>query len=386
MFYLKQSTASQSVLLGPFVDDTDRATAESGLTIANTDIRLSKNGGNMAAKNSGGGTHDENGWYSITLDATDTDTVGRLQVSCKVAGALAVWAEFQVLEEAIYDALIAASAAGFDSNQRVDVGSWLGTAVTLSSTTNKPEVDVNSVSDDATAANNLELQYDGTGLTGDTFPAPQSQVASIGATSGGSLNFEATADNTTGAIKSVSFVGVETSGTFASTEAEDGTYHNIDDTTNQIDIIYQFDVGGSRLATEVVFKGYLDGANDTMNIQAYDFVGSDWETRAVLTGQSGTTNLSQAVTLLSKHTGTGSDVGLVLIRIQETGQTNPSLYVDELLVAAVSSTLSVGYEDGSVWLDTNASNTNTEDFVDGVADNPVSTIAAALTIAASVGL
>ncbi len=117
----------------------------------------------MAAKNSGGGTHDENGWYAITLDATDTNTVGRLQVSCKVAGALAVFMEFQVLEEAIYDALFASSAAGFDSNQRVDVGSWLGTAVTLSGTTSKPQVDVDSIDDDATAADNLEADYDGTG-------------------------------------------------------------------------------------------------------------------------------------------------------------------------------------------------------------------------------
>ena len=163
MLFLKQSTASQSILLGPFVDATDGATAETGLTIANTDIRLSKNGGNMAAKNSGGGTHDENGWYTITLDATDTNTVGRLQISCKVSGALAVFMECQVLEEDIYDALIGASAAGFDSNQRVDVGSWLGTAVTVSSTSAKPEVDVYSVSDDATAANNVELDYDGTG-------------------------------------------------------------------------------------------------------------------------------------------------------------------------------------------------------------------------------
>lgn len=168
--YLKQSTASQSVLLGPFVDDTDGATAETGLTIANTDIRLSKNGGNMAAKNSGGGTHDENGWYTITLDATDTNTVGRLQVSCKVAGALAVWMEFQVLEEDIYDALIGASAAGFDSNQRVDVGEWLGTAVT--SGTGGPDVNVNAISDDTTAATNAEAFFDGTGYagTGNTIP------------------------------------------------------------------------------------------------------------------------------------------------------------------------------------------------------------------------
>ena len=105
MIFLKQSTAAQTVLLGPFVDDTDGATAETALTIANTDVRLSANGGNMFAKTSGGGTHDEAGWYAITLDATDTATVGKLQVSCKVAGALHVFMEFQVLEEAVYDAM-----------------------------------------------------------------------------------------------------------------------------------------------------------------------------------------------------------------------------------------------------------------------------------------
>jgi phage tail protein X len=46
---------------------------------------------------------------------------------------------------------------------RVDVGSWLGTAVTTSTTTAKPEVDVFSISDDSAAANNAELDYDGTG-------------------------------------------------------------------------------------------------------------------------------------------------------------------------------------------------------------------------------
>lgn len=110
MFYLRQSTADQIDILGPFIDEDDGKTAETGLTIANTDIRLSKNGGNMADKNSGGGTHDEAGWYAVTFDATDSDTVGRLRASVHVAGALAVWAEYQVLEEAVYDFLFAPGA------------------------------------------------------------------------------------------------------------------------------------------------------------------------------------------------------------------------------------------------------------------------------------
>ena len=84
----------------------------------------------VSQSRSAGGTHDENGFYTITLDATDTDTVGILQVSCKVSGALVVFDHFQVLEESIYDALIGSGASGFDSNARVDVGSVLGTAQT----------------------------------------------------------------------------------------------------------------------------------------------------------------------------------------------------------------------------------------------------------------
>lgn len=111
MQILRQSTASQSIIIGPFVDSTDGNTAETGLTIANTDIRLSKNGANIAAKNSGGGTHDELGYYTITLDATDTDTVGRLQVAVHVSGALPVYHDFTVVEENVYDAIYASSAA-----------------------------------------------------------------------------------------------------------------------------------------------------------------------------------------------------------------------------------------------------------------------------------
>lgn len=164
--YLKQSTGSQSRLVGPFVDDTDFKTLETGLTIANTDVKLSKNGAAGANKNSGGGTHRNNGMYSLTFDATDSSAVGELTGSVSVSGALVVVFKFWVLEEAIYDSLFGASAAGFDSNQRMNVGSWLGTAVTTSGASSKPEVDMFSISNDATASNNAELFFDGTGYAG----------------------------------------------------------------------------------------------------------------------------------------------------------------------------------------------------------------------------
>jgi hypothetical protein len=109
MTILRQSTASQEILLGPFLDDTDGKTAETALTIANTDIRVWKHGATTeASKNSGGATHIAGGRYYAVLDATDTDTVGNLEVNVHVAGALPVRRSFVVLPANVFDAMTGA--------------------------------------------------------------------------------------------------------------------------------------------------------------------------------------------------------------------------------------------------------------------------------------
>lgn len=139
---LKQSTAVD-VLIGPFVDDINGNTEETALTIAQADVRLSKNGQTGAQKSDVTTcVHDADGMYNCELDATDTNTVGQLTLWVHVVGALFVRHDLQVIEEAIYDALYGASAAGFDANQRVDVGSWLGGAIPAQTQTGVPEVDV----------------------------------------------------------------------------------------------------------------------------------------------------------------------------------------------------------------------------------------------------
>lgn len=123
--FLKQSTA-YTFRFGPFVDDTDFKTAEPSLTIAQADMLLSKGGAAFAQKGTAGNaTHDTDGWYSTTLSTTDTNTVGTLDFMVVVAGALPVWRHFYVLEEAIYDALFASGAAGFDvtANVKISPGS-----------------------------------------------------------------------------------------------------------------------------------------------------------------------------------------------------------------------------------------------------------------------
>lgn len=104
--FLKQSTAA-TIVLGPFVDDADGKTAETALTIAQADVRLSKNAGAFAQKSDTGScSHMENGNYSCALNTTDTNTLGHLRVSVAESGALPVWRDFLVLPANVYDSLL----------------------------------------------------------------------------------------------------------------------------------------------------------------------------------------------------------------------------------------------------------------------------------------
>jgi len=133
MHYLRQSTASQEILLGPFVDSTDGSTAETALTINASDIKIWKHGATTEAnKNSGGATHIAAGRYYAVLDATDTDTVGMMEINVSVSGALPVRRPYMVLEEAIYDMLFASSANG-DSAGITTLLTRIASALTITS-------------------------------------------------------------------------------------------------------------------------------------------------------------------------------------------------------------------------------------------------------------
>lgn len=111
--FLKQNTAI-TLSIGPFLDETDGDTAETGLTIAQADVRLSKNHSTFTQKNeSSSAVHDENGFYRVSLNSTDTNTVGKLRVYVNLSGAGAVWEDFIVLPESIYEWFIAGNGPVF---------------------------------------------------------------------------------------------------------------------------------------------------------------------------------------------------------------------------------------------------------------------------------
>lgn len=127
MIILKQST-STTRRFGPFLDEDDGKTQETSLTITQSDIRLSKVGGAFAqSNNTSGATHDEKGWYYLTLDATDTATLGSLEVNIHVTGALPVWKEFMVVPANVYDSLVAGT--DYLDAATVEVGSTAQTSI-----------------------------------------------------------------------------------------------------------------------------------------------------------------------------------------------------------------------------------------------------------------
>lgn len=134
MIPLKQSTASQEIPLGYFLDSTDGNTEETALSIANTDIKLWKAGATtLANKNSGGATHISNGLYYATLDATDTDTLGPLVIFVHVAGALPIRLECRVMPANVYESLVTGTEWLEATTLRNDV-TISGTTITVQKT------------------------------------------------------------------------------------------------------------------------------------------------------------------------------------------------------------------------------------------------------------
>lgn len=125
------------MVLGPFVDSVTGVDPEVALGVTQAECRLSKNGGAWAQKNSATApAHMEEGWYSIPLSTTDTDTMGILVLAVYVAGALPVWREFQVVNANLYDVYFSTSI------QSANVTYWNNQAVPTPNVTGVPNVDL----------------------------------------------------------------------------------------------------------------------------------------------------------------------------------------------------------------------------------------------------
>jgi hypothetical protein len=245
------------------------------------------------------------------------------------------------------------------------------------------EVNVISFDSDTTSVTAIKSQYNGTGLSGDTYPATQAQASNIAVT-GAAINTVAESYTLT--------EGEQTVGTYTATQSLDLTYHtHTDDAVNtgEMDLYYQFDVGGDGIPTSVTMTGYLQGTNDDLEIYAYDFGDTAWEQIGILNGKVSVANEVYPFTLLASHVGiTGADLGKVRIRFFDGAYTLTSavLGIDQIYVSYTSLGRSVGYIDGAVWVDTVNGVAGVESWINGTADNPCLTWSNAKTIATNMGL
>jgi len=239
------------------------------------------------------------------------------------------------------------------------------------------QVDANAVaiSGDTVAADNLELQYDTTGLTGDTFPATQSQVGNLST---------GTAATSVVASTAVITTGTQTL-TYTATAALDGVTHDIAPDGGNTDFYYEFDVGANGVPVGIQWQGYANSNGDEYIFTAYNWVSDGFDDQVgSKAGTPGSTIVTEELDLTTSHVGTGANAGKV--RLQVTSADGTKFATDRILCSFATVYQSVSYDGGAVWVDTIDGVAGTADFVNGVADNPVLTWADALTIATSIGL
>ncbi len=219
-----------------------------------------------------------------------------------------------------------------------------------------------------------------------------SAIGAIGSGTGAALNFACTTDSgETDPLNGVTKVGtVPTTTEYLKTTADNGIYEVITAAGSAVDWVYKFSVGSGRVASKVTFNGYLlvgaPATGKSVNVYAYNWTGTPgWDLVSVIAGQTTTTDITRDITLLSAHTGTGTNAGVIYLRFTNSGNVT-SLNVDELVAQAQNLGQTIGYADGSVWVDTTSGIAGTTPYVNGTADKPVLTWADALTIASAVGI
>lgn len=249
---------------------------------------------------------------------------------------------------------------------------------TTTDVTNQVTADVTAISGDATAADNLESMYDGTGYIDDTAPASRAQVGSLSSGSA-AISVQASSYTLT--------TGTQSSGTISDSETLNGVYHEHTDTAGSTDLYYEFDVGGSGVGVDVLINARMNSNNDSVGIYAYDWANTQWDQIDTLDGTNGSFDQLLEPALLVRHTGSGANLGKVRVRFYAaSGLSTSTLRVDRIATAYAVISNSIGYADGAVWVDTTNGVAGTETFVNGVADNPCLTWADAQTLATALGI
>lgn len=346
------------VIIGPAVSISDGYTPVNTLALSTADVAEIMKHDAASVTDISANTFTQisgaAGYYNLTISAAQLDTEGLLSILINDDSLIyPMRTDFMVTNANVYDSLYAAA------------------------TTDYLQVDVQQLNSDSTSADNIKSQYDGTtGLSGAYFPSNQQQLSNL---QQGSAAISVVAESAT------ITVGTQVN-TYTATAEQDMVYHEVSDSAGTLDMYYQFDVGGNGIGVTVEMVGRLFGANDSLAVYAYNWGTTSWAQIGTLTGSNGSTDGLVSFNLLAVYTGTGANIGKVRVRGYGTGLTSSTLYIDIAYVTYALVTQSVGYANGSVWIDESLGQAGTTPFVNGVADNPSDTLADASTIRALVNL
>ena len=152
--------------------------------------------------------------------------------------------------------------------------------------------------------------------TGTTLPA---QIGALSSGAGGISATSASATVTT---------GTETL-TYAATAALNGTTHDVAADGGNTDFYYEFNVGVTGVATEVLWNGYVQSQGDSYTVWGWDWIDTAYVQVDTLTASNGTTVAPEEFIFTNAMTGTGADAGKVRLRFLSTDGTE--IFTDRVL-------------------------------------------------------
>ena len=241
----------------------------------------------------------------LNLDC-DIAGEGALEMNNANATGFGIHGDAPINTGARFDGTIGMSLAGSGVDLELS-----GTGTFIQSGGGLVQVDTAQISGDATAANNCELQFDGTGLSGGTFPSRQDQVSALSIGAAG-LSFNASSVNVTTGNETNSYTD-----TFSA-----GVIHIVEDATTVTLFEYVFDLSEfSGTATNFMWTGYVQNNNTTVDVQYYDEVAAGWKTLQTLAGSNSTTLIEHDFDVPVNGTGTGANFGRTRLRFSSADTT-----------------------------------------------------------------
>ena len=207
--------------------------------------------------------------------------------------------------------------AGLENVSAADVQTACDTAISANT-------DINNID---TGVNNIEAKLPSkTYLTGTDNPTGYNNIDALDS----SLKKEA---DSSSALSSGSTV----SGSYADTFDPDGNYWIVTNNgSGNLNVALVFLLGEYNKPVSMKFKGYLTGANDSVNMDVWNWSTSSWDNIAVITGADDIETRTVVTSLRENHMSTTpATYGRLAIRFNGSGLTSANLGINQLYVGYV---------------------------------------------------